>query len=145
MKRIAATFALTIASFSAQAEGISGVWYGIAPYVDGNPDFDHQTVLYVQNAPQTSISQITYIYPALDITCYSELSFVEVHSTGSLPNVKRIWTFDDVSANCDSGSVRLTVPLNISGPSDSIYFEWIDNGGHVDNAGTLSRVDLPLP
>jgi len=138
---------LILTSPSAHAEDISGLLHGLAPDTTGNSDFDHQTVLVIPSSPQNGPTRITYIYPALGISCHSDLALNNVQSSGTFPDVQRAWTFDDQSqdAPCDPGTVRITSGLHIYGEVNSIYFEWIDLGGNVDNAGTLARVDLPLP
>lgn len=137
---------LILTSVSAHAENISDLWYGIAPDTTENPDFDHQTILVIPTSAQNGPTRITYIYPALEITCHSDLVFNDVQSNGTFPNLQRVWTFDDQPqvAPCELGTVRITAGLQIYGQANSVYFESIDQGGNVDNAGTLARVDLPL-
>jgi len=138
--------ALVLVSVTTHAEDISGVWYGVAVDTLGDPNYDHQTVLAIAASPQTSASKVTYIYPAMGVTCRSDLIFNNVQTIGALPNVKRVWTFDDeTQTGCDKGTVRVTASLNIYGQLNSIYFEWIYINGQVLNVGTLERVDLPLP
>jgi hypothetical protein len=129
---------LILTSVSAHAENISGLGYGIAPDTTGNLDFDRQTVLVIPSSAQNGPTRITYLYPALEIACHSDLVFDDVRSNGTFPNLQRVWTFDDQPqvAPCELGTVRITAGLQIYGQVNSVYFEWIDQGGNVDNAGT---------
>jgi hypothetical protein len=139
--------ALIPASGAIQAADISGLWYGVAEYTGGNSDFDHQTVLSIAATPQTGISKVTYIYPALGVTCRSDLSFTGVQTQGSAPNIQRIWTFNDEtnSAQCTDGTVRITTLFHAYGQPSVIQFEWINPVGNVDNVGIFQRTDISLP